>query len=363
MQVQVFSREWFRYHQVKLVRFANTFFGKMVFGLDRKDQVIAITPRTVTTLVGIDVKNRVIKCQNKGYLENLYASRLRQRLSPVWATMHLIDWLALDRQQLIPDFGFATYGPADQYDEGDKYHGWIRSTGPNLSWSTLRTGNNLAIDKTNAPTYCTLSNDAAANCYDLMYRGFMIWDHSSIVSGATVTNVNFSVKAYTLNPEDVWDINSNQDVVLTKFNPSDPENLVANDWSNFIGTQIYTKLYDWNGSAYIPTPTTASYYDHTIANNSITVNGTSSWGLMLRGDFDNVTPLGSGNDDNTDLNLYGNIDDYALLTVTYISGHVKVNIGDVWKDIESIQINIGDSWKTLAELKINIGDVWKDIII
>jgi len=37
----------------------------------------------------------------------------------------------------------------------------------------------------------------------------------------------------------------------------------------------------------------------------------------------------------------------------------KINIGDSFKSIDSIQINIGDSWKTISEGYINIGDVWK----
>jgi len=37
----------------------------------------------------------------------------------------------------------------------------------------------------------------------------------------------------------------------------------------------------------------------------------------------------------------------------------KINIGDSWKDLDSIQINIGDAWKDVSEAYINIGDSWK----
>lgn len=37
----------------------------------------------------------------------------------------------------------------------------------------------------------------------------------------------------------------------------------------------------------------------------------------------------------------------------------KINIGNSWKDIDSMQINIGDVWKDVAEAYINIGDSWK----
>jgi|WetSurSiteA1Bulk_404760.scaffolds.fasta_scaffold53288_1 hypothetical protein len=38
---------------------------------------------------------------------------------------------------------------------------------------------------------------------------------------------------------------------------------------------------------------------------------------------------------------------------------IKLNIGDVWKDVTDVQINIGDVWKTVTKGEVNIGDVWK----
>lgn len=44
-----------------------------------------------------------------------------------------------------------------------------------------------------------------------------------------------------------------------------------------------------------------------------------------------------------------------------VSTNTQVNIGDVWKTVDSIQINIGDVWKPVTKVQINIGDVWKDV--
>lgn len=46
---------------------------------------------------------------------------------------------------------------------------------------------------------------------------------------------------------------------------------------------------------------------------------------------------------------------------TVPSTNMKINIGDVWKDVSEIKINVGDVWKTVTEVWINIGDVWKKI--
>ncbi len=47
---------------------------------------------------------------------------------------------------------------------------------------------------------------------------------------------------------------------------------------------------------------------------------------------------------------------------TWIPGiNTQINIGDAWKDVDTIYINIGDVWKTGANVYINIGDVWKTV--
>lgn len=40
---------------------------------------------------------------------------------------------------------------------------------------------------------------------------------------------------------------------------------------------------------------------------------------------------------------------------------MKINISDIWKNVDSLKINIGDVWKEVAEVKMNIGDSWKTI--
>jgi len=48
-------------------------------------------------------------------------------------------------------------------------------------------------------------------------------------------------------------------------------------------------------------------------------------------------------------------------TPTPTGTNMSINIGDVWKDVESLKINIGDSWKDVVSVKQNIGDTWKDV--
>jgi len=44
-----------------------------------------------------------------------------------------------------------------------------------------------------------------------------------------------------------------------------------------------------------------------------------------------------------------------------VGTNMKVNIGDSFKDVDSLKINIGGVWKDVVSIKQNIGDVWKDV--
>jgi len=56
--------------------------------------------------------------------------------------------------------------------------------------------------------------------------------------------------------------------------------------------------------------------------------------------------------------------DHVRITVYYteaVGTNMKINIGDVFKDVDEIKINIGDVWKPVTGIWINIGDVWKKV--
>ena len=53
---------------------------------------------------------------------------------------------------------------------------------------------------------------------------------------------------------------------------------------------------------------------------------------------------------------------YAVWSAEESAGtNIKINIGDVHKDVSEMKINISDTWKAVAEVKQNIGDVWKTV--
>lgn len=48
-----------------------------------------------------------------------------------------------------------------------------------------------------------------------------------------------------------------------------------------------------------------------------------------------------------------------ILTITYESSNVYVNIGGTWKQASGVYVNIGGSWKTASVVKGNIGGTWR----
>jgi len=53
---------------------------------------------------------------------------------------------------------------------------------------------------------------------------------------------------------------------------------------------------------------------------------------------------------------------YVEITYTPAAGtNIQVNIGDIWKEVDSIKINIGDVWKDVSGTWVNVGDSWKVI--
>jgi hypothetical protein len=77
-----------------------------------------------------------------------------------------------------------------------------------------------------------------------------------------------------------------------------------------------------------------------------------------------LTWIGSLNDGSDVTDKFFLVDNSAGcgLTFTTIEGtNIKVNIGDVFKDVSEIKTNIGDAWKAVTKVQVNIGDVWKTV--
>lgn len=347
--LQVFSPEWFAFHQDRLVCFSNTSLGRAVFGLQPRP-VLSIGPGGVSYIKGIDLKRGEIICENVSKSRDPLARRLRKYGFPVWASLHFMDWLILSRQRMVPNFGFDTFYPAAG--NTSNYDGEFECSVPaGASWSTLRNSTTATVSPSATAGSIGLS-EYLTNTWDYLWRSVFQFDTSAIGRAAKITAASIYIYELGESFQKCWSADSNNDVVFVTFSPDTTASMAAEDYNNF-GTTIWGAI-PYNFTSYSP--------PHTLSNSCITRGGSTRLMAMMRGDCNNVSPtyVGGPNTIRYDTNFVDQAYGDPYLTVTY-SYPVKVNIGDSWKDVTRIRVNIGDVWKDLSELKVNISDVWKTV--
>ncbi len=82
-------------------------------------------------------------------------------------------------------------------------------------------------------------------------------------------------------------------------------------------------------------------------------------GSSVQNDGGRFCPIWFNDDTNDLLTNSGNSVVFAAVVASGLN--MKINIGDVWKDVSAVKLNIGDVWKDVDTAKINIADTWKNI--
>jgi hypothetical protein len=361
--MQVFSKDWFKRHQSKLVKFANTRIGRYVFGIKSTDLITEISPSSRSVFKSYNPKTRTVGCQYIGFTNSIYAINLHKNLRYFWKTLHAIDSIALDHQTLVPNFGFATYQEESASGDVIGGDGQVRRLAGADSFATIRAGAGNGHTMSDTTMGILLTPSASTNTYSQMARSFVSFDTNvTALTHGAIKITDATLRLYCITKANWGLYVDDDDVGLSCVDPdllTEGGPLVNGDYA-----QYTTTVYGTSGHS---TFTTSANTDVTLNSTfiaAINSTGYTDIGLRLGGDTDNVTPnwMDTGG-------LYEGIyfstaegaGDAPRLTLTY-SYPVSINIGDTWKSVSDIYINVGDSWKTLDELQINIGDVWKDII-
>lgn len=53
-------------------------------------------------------------------------------------------------------------------------------------------------------------------------------------------------------------------------------------------------------------------------------------------------------------NIIANISTGFDIGIGAVPLNMKINIGDVWKDVTAVKINIGDVWKDVTAIDLNV---------
>jgi len=384
--MKVFSIDWFKHNQFRLLRFANTRFGKWILEIPYKHNVVHICPSSYSHIHSFDGKQ--INCMVNGWSNNVFAHRLRKKLAPIWWTMHFTDWAMLDRFKPLPSFGFTTLAEEPSTGNTDPWDAnYYKVISGGTNWATVR-----AYTSCDSALYSSTYVEPAMNWYgsdptkiDKFIRGVVGYDLSVIKPFMKITEVNSYFKVYMessiYNPlgdptylsggyTTYWS-DVNLGIAFCPFTPYTTSahvndyNITRYDTSTLIARKTASGFNAAPSSTIIDMQFGIGYDDlvHLIRSYY------SYFGVLFEADRANVDPVEYNTVVSPGTDFYWTASSADNLThpplsihVVYAPDTIQINVGDAWKNVADIQINVGDSWKSVSAININTADVWRDTI-
>ena len=302
--MQVFSKEWFKRHQRKLLWFANTDRGKdlLRIGGDIPDgkRIVKVFPNCVTWLEEVTRKGDPV-FTTCFYGNEKVGRRLFYGLHPLWSTLHWLDEVFIDRHVPELSFGFSTFGPVypsagtlspcdGMIDGGNAIYTWndLRSAASGAAVYVTQSNRFMGIDAYNTASYpLTYSN---------INRCIFMFDTSSMYTSKPVNNIvvtPFSISAatfsfYSANIQVINDFGWNTSLLgfaLVSASPISTSNLALSDYSSLGSIRLasdapFDNTNGWAAAGYVDMALNASG----IANIN---NGITKFGGRLAADLDN----------------------------------------------------------------------------
>ncbi|MHA1303623.1 MAG: discoidin domain-containing protein [Candidatus Heimdallarchaeaceae archaeon] len=247
--------------------------------------------------------------------------------------------------------GYTAYAQLDTT-SGDSSVTSLSETSTNPTWNISSEISGSISDNT---TYTTWIKSSASRQWAYIYNAILIVDLTSVTKYETTQQIN----AYGLTTTSSgWTEDKKYQVQFDS----------GNDW--FKGTTVSTTYHTVIRHTGDLNMQSSIYDDGTRDSDADLLTTETTFTLYTSG---NLT-ITDGSKISQGYNLgesgdlkSGQVGEGRLLrTVTDINAlpegiNFQINIGDEWKDVDSIKINIGDTWKDVAGAKLNIGDTWKDI--
>jgi len=120
--------------------------------------------------------------------------------------------------------------------------------------------------------------------------------------------------------------------------------------------------WEWHETAvdYLPTANTnyfLSAFADEAANDTVAYDIAVGWYVLYDGDSFPTAPTTLYEASYADIRF----SIYCTYTPAAAGTNTKINIGDIYKDVDSLKINIGDVYKDVIGVQQNIGDVWKTV--
>lgn len=172
-----------------------------------------------------------------GRCHTKYAKRLYYGFFPIWWTLHFIDWLLLERFEMLPNFGFTTltqYPQAGMGGANVTCDGIVRRSSVDETFATIRAGAGTHVDDTANDYPAGMFASVTTNQFIHLYRSAFMFDLSAIAIGAdTINSLVFSVYVNNYTNGLGNDVNYIVDVTPTANNT-----LATGDYGNFTTTLL-----------------------------------------------------------------------------------------------------------------------------
>jgi hypothetical protein len=245
--LQVFSREWFEWHQARILRFANSWLGRRFFGIQndvpKGTQLIRILPNCMTWQNDDGSYSTDFRTHAK------FAKRLYYGLKPLWFVLHGWD-MVFGQQAKQLNFGFDTltqYPGSTGAD--DPVDGSVARRGVSETFATIRGGAGTEADTTTADMFpVRLSATSTTDQYSDLFRGFFDFDTSSLGAGAILSAATISFfgtsKSDGLGGTQAMHVAANTVTSTTALATSDYGNVASTTFGNVTIAAYSTSAYN-----------------------------------------------------------------------------------------------------------------------
>ncbi len=289
--IQVFSKDWFKLHQARLLWLANTEYGRDVLCINGKrssigkNKIVGIEPNAITWM------NELGQLSTEFRINNKFGRRIYYSYKAIWEAMHWFDMKIAN--PFIPawNLGFDTltaYPDADP--ETSTVDGATGRIIVDETWATFRSGvgNHSPADGATLDV-ANLNASTTSDQWKSMQRGVALFDTSPIDTG--------EIKDATLSffgSAKFNDFASAPDSTIVSASPASNTDLVDADYNiaNFGTTEFASRITyaSWSTSAYNDFTLNAS------GEGNIDKSGISKFGARSDWDLDNSPPTWGSND-------------------------------------------------------------------
>jgi len=281
-----FNKEWFEKHQNTLIWLLNhrllRYWFRWILRINKDCK--GIINRIEPNAYWFDAKyinEKEIEVKTDFRTHNKFSKRIYYAFRPLWHLLHSLDWLIQKSVSPQFSFGFDTLTAyPDANPETTTVDGVVTRQSVDESWSLIRDGAGNGFTGIFTQIRITLSATTTTNQYSQLYRGFCLFDTSSILSTYTVLNSIFSLfGAYKYSDFGNLDIHSAGATTLSNTA------LANSDYANVGRTSFGSLTYsgfDTNGYNAIA--------ENANGISAITKGGITKRSLQIANDINNSAP-------------------------------------------------------------------------